>query len=190
MKRWKLALESFKSTKTYLLILGATATLWFLIRVIPKPSRAGYPCMRAAAPIMSTFVIYILGISASLFTFRKFRQSVRESRYLSASLFLLGSLTAFGFMVLHDQKDAIASVLNPVDNTFPVNSNEPIGIARGLYPGRVVWVQDDDATNENYFPQNGSSDYWYSNDNADESVISNMLELSLIEYSGTGSSRE
>ncbi len=30
---------------------------------------------------------------------------------------------------------------------------KPIGVAKGLYPGRVVWVQNDDATNENYVPK-------------------------------------
>lgn len=184
MERWRISLERFKASKTYLLILGASATLWFLIRVIPKPSRATYPCMKAAAPIMSGFVIYLLGLSASIFTFRKFRQSVRRSKYVSASLFLLLSLMAFGFILFHDQKDAIAYALSPEDNTFPVESNSPVGQALGLYPGRVVWVQDHHATNENYIPEAGSDDLWYSNDNADETVISNMLELSITGYAG------
>ncbi len=152
MMRWKLALERFKSSKSYLIILGASATLWFLIRVLPKPSRATYPCMRAAAPIMSTFVIYLMGISVSMISMKRFRHLFRKSRYLAGSLFLFISILAFGFIFLHDQKDAIALALNPVDNSFPVNSNEPVGVARGLNPGRVVWVQDVDATNKNYVP--------------------------------------
>ena len=184
MKRWKLALEKFKTSKTYLLILGASATLWFLIRVLPKPSRATYPCIRAAAPIMSSFVIYLLGITVSMISFKRFRYFFRTSRYLAGSVFLLLSILAFGFIFLHDQKDAIASALNPVDNSFPVNSNEPIGVARGLHPGRVVWVQDEGATNENYSPTRGSSDLWYSDDNADEAVISSMLERAITGYAG------
>ena len=43
-------------------LLGIASTVWFLIRVIPKPSRAGYPCMRAAAPFMSAFVVYLLSL--------------------------------------------------------------------------------------------------------------------------------
>ncbi len=168
--------------KILFLFLGIASTIWFLIRVIPKPSRATYPCIRAAAPFMSTFVIYLLGISASWFSFKKFRQAIHKSRYLAGSLFLLLSIMAYGFILLHGQKDAIARVLSPTDNTFPLPSNEPIGEARGLFPGRVVWVQDTAATNENYIPQKGSDDLWYSDDNADEDVISDMLELSLIEY--------
>ena len=41
-------------------IVGIMSTDWFLIRVIPKPSRATYPCMRVAAPFMSGFVVYLL----------------------------------------------------------------------------------------------------------------------------------
>ncbi|MEN8156098.1 MAG: DUF362 domain-containing protein [Bacteroidota bacterium] len=178
-------MASFKSSKTFLFIVGLSATLWFLIRVIPKPSRATYPCMRAAAPIMSSFVIYLLGVSASWLSFKKFRQSIQRSRYLAGSMFLLLSISAFALIFLKDTKQTIAGVLNPVDNTFPVASNEPVGEAKGLYPGRVVWVQDHRATNENFVPQSGSTDFWYSNDNADEGVISDMLELSLLTYAGS-----
>ncbi len=184
MKKWKLILDRFKSSKTYLIILGASATLWFLIRVIPKPSRATYPCMRAAAPIMSSFIIYLLAIGASMASFRKFRQSLRKSRYLTASLFLGLSLIAFGTIFLHDHKDLIANALNPVDITFPVLSNQPVGEAQGLYPGRVVWVQDHRATNEDYVPTKNSSDLWYSDDNTDEAVIKHMLAASITGYAG------
>jgi len=37
--------------------VGLSSTVWFLIRVIPKPSRAAYPCMQASAPVMSAFVL-------------------------------------------------------------------------------------------------------------------------------------
>ena len=32
---------------------GAAALVWFLVRVIPKPGRASYPCQRAAFPVAS-----------------------------------------------------------------------------------------------------------------------------------------
>ncbi|MFO7668522.1 MAG: DUF362 domain-containing protein [Bacteroidales bacterium] len=184
MNRWKLAPGRFRTSKTYLVILGASATLWFLIRVIPKPSRAGYPCMRAAAPLMSTFVVYLLGISASLVSFKRFRHLFRKSRYIAGSLFLLLSVLVFGFILFRDQKEVIARAFNPVDNTFPADPNTPIGVAKGLFPGRVVWVRDVGATNEQYAPVKGSSDLWYSDDNTDEAVISDMLERAITTYAG------
>lgn len=168
-----------------MLIIGFTATLWFLIRVIPKPSRAKYPCMQAAAPLMSSFVIYLIGISATVFSYKKFKESFQSSKYLIGSLFLFLSIISFAFIFLNDSKESIANALTPQDNTFPVASNTPIGEAIGLFPGRVVWVHDNKATNENYAPTYGSNDYWYSNNNANETIIKQMLTKALIEYSGT-----
>jgi len=30
-----------------------------------------------------------------------------------------------------------------------LGANQPIGVARGIYPGRVVWIWDSSSTNEN-----------------------------------------
>ena len=43
---------------------GAAALLWFLVRVIPKPSRKAYPCQRAAFPVASGFVLWLCGVLA------------------------------------------------------------------------------------------------------------------------------
>lgn len=174
--------NNFKTSKLYLLIVGISATLWFLIRVIPKPSRATYPCMQAAAPLMSSFVIYLLAISASMYSFKKFKGAFQKSRYLVGSVFLLFAIISVSAIILNDNKTAVANVLNPVDNTFPVESNQPVGVAQGLFPGRVVWVQDENATNENYIPKKGSSDFWYSDLNVDETVVKEMLTSSLLKY--------
>jgi hypothetical protein len=40
--------------KLILISIGLLSTLWFLLRVIPKPSRASYPCMQLAAPFAAT----------------------------------------------------------------------------------------------------------------------------------------
>ena len=54
-----------KGSKFLFPITGIIAIVWFLIRVIPKPSRAAYPCMKVAYPIASTFVLYLLGLATS-----------------------------------------------------------------------------------------------------------------------------
>ncbi|MDA3891118.1 MAG: DUF362 domain-containing protein [Salinivirgaceae bacterium] len=180
----------FRVSKTYLLILGISATLWFLIRVVPKPSRAKYPCMQAAAPIMSSFIIYIIGISASMFSYKKFKQSFQASRYWVGTAFLFLSIVSFAFIFLNDSKETIARAFVTVDETFPVASNDPIGEAKGLFPGRVVWVHDKDATNENFYPQEGSGDYWYDNSNTNEQVIKGMLSTALKEYTETDNSSD
>ena len=66
--------------------MGIMSLIWFLVRVIPKPSRAAYPCMRVAAPMASTFVIYLIGLTSSLFFLKKAKKYFHETRYV---LFLL-----------------------------------------------------------------------------------------------------
>ena len=62
-------------------------------------------------------------------------------------------------------------------------SNDPIGEARGVFPGRVVWVHDPDATNEFCDP----GDYghgWFLPENNDQSVIDTMLSKALRALTG------
>jgi hypothetical protein len=89
-------LKSFLKNKlTYrfgVLFVGISTTIWFLIRVIPKPQRASYPCMQAAAPFMSAFVLYLLGLFGSTAAFRLARKNYHRSRYLLAATFLIIAL--------------------------------------------------------------------------------------------------
>ncbi|MDH4239188.1 MAG: hypothetical protein OEW48_06465, partial [Phycisphaerae bacterium] len=43
-------------------VVGLVSLIWFLIRVVPKPSRATYPCQRAAFPLASGFIIWLFGL--------------------------------------------------------------------------------------------------------------------------------
>lgn len=69
-------------------LCGLLSLIWFLLRVIPKPSRATYPCQRAAFPLASGFVLWVAGLGASLFCWRRARQHLRATRYLAAGLAL------------------------------------------------------------------------------------------------------
>ena len=63
-------------------ITGLFALIWFLIRVIPKPSRATYPCQRVAFPLASGFVIWLAGAIGSIATIRKAKRCFAQSRYI------------------------------------------------------------------------------------------------------------
>ena len=73
---------------------GLASLVWFLVRVIPKPSRAAYPCQRAAAPLASGFVVWLLGVIASAVAAKKARQYLYRSRYVIAGLCILASVAA------------------------------------------------------------------------------------------------
>ena len=60
-------------------LFGIISLIWVLIRVIPKPQRAAYPCMKVAIPFASSLLIYISGLLASAVIFRKaFRKAQKH----------------------------------------------------------------------------------------------------------------
>ena len=67
-------------------ITGLLALAWFLIRVVPKPSRAAYPCQRMAFPLASGFVIWITGLVGSAVMYRRARHLLQQSRYVLAAV--------------------------------------------------------------------------------------------------------
>ena len=173
-----------KKSKLFLILIGLASTIWFLIRVIPKPSRVAYPCMRAAAPFMSAFIIYLFGLGITVFSFKKFKENFAKARYLSGSAFLLVAILLFSSYLFQDSKKTIARTIIGLDETFPFPSNKPVGEAKGLFPGRVVWVYDQDATNENYDPASAGNDLWYSHNNVDQDVVKQMLSTAIVQYAG------
>ena len=64
--------------------MGLLSLLWFLVRVIPKPSRAAYPCQRAALPLASSFVVWVAALLGSAFAWRKSRR--RDAQLWKACL--------------------------------------------------------------------------------------------------------
>ncbi len=119
-------------------ITGLLALVWFLIRVVPKPSRALYPCQRVAMPLASGFVAWVLGIAASVAALRKARANLRSRRYALATAALAVSVAAIWITL-------VATTEKPL-RAEPQPANQPIGVAQGIHPGRVVWVHDPDAT--------------------------------------------
>ncbi len=118
-------------------ITGLLALIWFLIRVVPKPSRALYPCQRVAMPLASGFVAWLLGIAASIAAFRRARANLARRRYALALAAVLVSVGAIW---------ATLGVTRPQPAQAQVDPLAPIGQAKGIYPGRVVWVHDPEAT--------------------------------------------
>ena len=119
-------------------ITGLVALIWFLVRVVPKPSRALYPCQRVAMPLASGFVAWLLGIAASIAAFRKAKASLAGRRYAIALIALTISVGAIWVALSATSEKPALAEIDPL---------APIGEAKGIHPGRVVWVHDPDATN-------------------------------------------
>ena len=167
------------------LILGFLSTIWLLIRLIPKPSRIQYPCMKAAMPLASSFLSYLIGITGFTFLFRKAREKFYQAKYLWTGVFVFLGLIAGIWTIVSTNETTWA---NTIKLQEPQEGNVPIGIAKGIFPGRVVWVYDPDATDESC--ANVPGDYWYLDANTDQSVVSAMLSKGLRSMAGGNTDAE
>jgi hypothetical protein len=173
-------------------VVGIASTAWFLIRVIPKPSRAGYPCMRVAAPFMSSFVVYLLSISGSAMLFKRSRLFLRKARYILAASALIGAMVLFAFSssLLPSKLEAAVKLSDPSD--YP--ANQPMGDGIGIFPGRVVWEWNPDATDENCTntqddPVRGADGFFLPRNN-DQEVINGMLANVVMKMTGGADVKE
>jgi len=163
---------------------GVAALVWFLIRVIPKPSRASYPCQRAAFPVASGFVIWLCGVFAIKFGLGRLRRGFSQHKLATAGVGLMALAAILGWTWFSFSDNSLAqtaanAVAPQIDwNYVPPQPNTPVGVARGINPGRVVWAHDPKATRwAGNWRQN--SDQWWLDENTDQSRVDAMLDATL-----------
>jgi hypothetical protein len=132
--------------------------------------------MRVAAPLASGFVIYLLGLAGSIYTFYHAKISFEKGRKISGIVSLLAFLAVGSWFIT----DSAQPGQTAIKDEQPVNS--PIGEPQGIFPGRVVWVWNPDATNENCtLSYNGdgigdkNDDGWFLDKNNNQDVVDEML---------------
>jgi uncharacterized protein (DUF362 family) len=155
-------------------IVGLLSLIWFLIRVVPKPSRATYPCQRVAAPLAGSFVAWLAGLIGSTLAYRKARRSLHQSRYVVAGVCAAAAVLAVWWSLSVANSDPAGAAFIPAE---PPNS--PMGVAKGIYPGRVVWVRDSDATS-----WDGSTGRWWDDDNTNQDVVDYMVSKAIQTLTG------
>jgi hypothetical protein len=159
-------------------ILGILSIVWFLIRVIPKPSRAVYPCQRVAASIGGSFLLYLTGVVASLSIYRLLYQ--HRGKAVATAFIILCSV--MGVYSLHtiNAAEKFTQVF-----TAPEGVNAPMGTARGLFPGRVVWTQDFDAAK-----WDGKNGQWWEDANTDQAAVKAMFSKTIQSLTATTDDRQ
>jgi hypothetical protein len=148
-------------------IVGLLSLIWFLIRVLPKPSRAAYPCQRVAMPLASGFVIWLLGLFGSASAYRKAKRCFAGSRYV---LGIICVVVSIGCVWL-----ALSATGEQVAPANPQPPNDPIGTAKGIHPGRVVWIHDPYSTD---WAGVGDGHWWESN-HTDQAVVDKMMSRAI-----------
>lgn len=170
-------------------LFGLLALLWFAIRVLPKPSRIAYPCMKVAAPVASGFLIWLAGVFTTGFAIHKARILLQKKRFVVAASMIVLALVGLGIVSLADHQEVKADYTKVED---PFGPNNPIGEAKGIFPGRVVWVHNPDATNENASWRDlsrNNKDVWYYDKNNDQQVIDDMVSKGIQTLTGTASDK-
>jgi len=66
----------------------------------------------------------------------------------------------------------------------PRPANSPVGIARGIYPGRVAWVHDPDATDWPGDDGDTSQPYWHTDTCTDPDIVNGMMSKALRTLAG------
>jgi hypothetical protein len=155
---------------------GLMSLVWFLVRVIPKPSRAAYPCQRAAAPMASAFVLWIVGLAGSAMLWRRGKEHGRHCRSVRAWVYAGTAGLA-----------ALVAVMNlphlPL-GAAAVEPHGPLGTGQGIHPGRVVWVHAPDATMWGGF--NAAETYWQAG-HTDLAVVEEMMSQAIRGVAGESS---
>ncbi|MEJ5260044.1 MAG: DUF362 domain-containing protein [Anaerohalosphaeraceae bacterium] len=154
-------------------ISGFLALIWFLIRVIPKPSRAAYPCQRAAFPLASSFVLYVAGMLAAWAKWVSAGRFLQHHHWLEGGL-LVGLAGLIVFLTLGVDPQSNQAAFVAVDGP-----NQPIGTAEGLFPGRVVWVHDPNATT-----WDGVGYVWWDDQHTNPAVVESMLSRAICWLTG------
>jgi uncharacterized protein (DUF362 family) len=157
------------------ILTGIVTTAWFLIRVIPKPQRATYPCMRAAAPVMSGFVIWLLSLAGSAAAIKKAKLYFSRSRWFFGTLFILAAIAGSVFVI--DKKTGLAITKSKAE--WIIKPNQPVGDAKGIYPGRVVWVHDPAVAK-----WDGTTVSWWDENFTSQPETDKMLKESLTTLTG------
>ncbi len=194
-----ISLAAFKlRNKSTVFIVGLGALIWFLIRVIPKPSRASYPCQQAAFPIASAFVVWLTATLSSLFIIRKFSNTFAKHRVVVSVCGVLSTIILVAWFTVMPVGIVSSFGASTADTTFvpavgfdwkPGVSNQPIGIAQGIFPGRVVMARNPEATKwaGNWKKQD---DQWWLDKNTDTQKVGEILSVTLQKLTGASKDKD
>ncbi len=158
-------------------VAGLLALVWFLVRVIPKPSRAAYPCQRAAAPLAGGFLVWVAGLAGAHWLRREVLargwRGGAVAAILACALYLV-------WLPLGIAPDAAAQeAFTPSEPP-----NQPLGVGKGIHPGRVVWVYEPEATR-----WDGKTGNWWDDANTDPKAVAAMLSEALRTLTGERTDR-
>jgi hypothetical protein len=132
-----------------------------------------YPCQRVALPFASGFVVWLLGLGGSIAAFRRAKRCFARAHYVVGLLCILASVGVVWLLVgTAEDKIVLAALQVP---------NAPIGVGKGVHPGRVVWIHDANATDWDGYH---SPEHWYDSEHTDQAVVHRMVSRAIRALAG------
>jgi len=159
-------------------LFGLTSLVWVIIRVVPKPSRASYPCQQTAISVAAGFLVWLAATSFGVMFICLSQKYFNRKRLIVSTLFaVIGILIVVGAHFIYNSDNANAQ--NSSETKFSLEKpNQPIGIAKGIFPGRVTWIRDTTAT-----PWNGKG-LWWTDSAINQKAVENMISKSIKALTG------
>jgi len=155
-------------------LAGLIAIIWFLIRVVPKPQRAQYPCQQVAMSISLGYIAFWSVLFTGLVIWlrnakTRFAQTLPT---ILAGFVVLFTITGAVFATNYLQgSQSAATAWDPIPK-------QPMGNGTGLNPGRVIWVWNPNATEKNL------TGYWWEQQNNHQYVLDHMLSIGVQQLTG------
>jgi len=129
-----------------------------------------------AFPLASGFVVWLTGAIGSIAAIRKAKRSFAQSRYVLCVILVAVSVVPIWLAQSITTEEIVLA--------DELVANAPIGIAKGIHPGRVVWVHDPDATD-----WDGPGDgHWWQSSHTNQSVVDKMMSRAIQALSGKANS--
>jgi hypothetical protein len=156
-------------------IAGITAIIWFLVRVVPAPHRARYPCQQVAMSISLGYIAFWSCLFTGLFLWMRMvkRKVAKATPAFFVGFVILFTIGGAVFATNYFTKNEAVASWDPIPK-------QPMGTPTGASPGRVVWMWNPNVTEKNL------SGYWWENENNNQQVLEQMFSVGIQRFTGAG----
>jgi len=172
-KENKILKNAWKLKGLWFHLVGIGCILWFIIRVVPAPHRAKYPCQQVSITVALGYIAFwgILFAGLKIWLRHAKWNTSKVLPSIAVICIILLMISGAVFAVNYYNPD------NPISAWDPI-PKEPIGTPKGVNPGRVVWTWNPDATEKEL------TGFWWEKDNNNQDVVDQMYSDGIQELAG------
>jgi hypothetical protein len=163
----------YKKRRIWFHIVGIGCIIWFLFRVLPKPDRFRYPCQQMSITVAMSYIAFwtVLLTGLGLWIKKTKHKITTILPAIFVVLLLIFTITGPVFATNNFNFGRLAGRWDPIPK-------EPIGTPKGYKPGRVTWVWNVNATEEDL------TGYWWQKENNNQTVIDQMVSDGIKKFAG------